>query len=451
MDGEDARPPAVRRRRHRADQPHAVDFARRQQPGVPRGDVRPRCVAAYREHVRGLVDGGADLLLLETIFDTLNAKAAIVAILDVFEEKGVELPLMISVTITDRSGRTLSGQTLDAFYVSIRHARPFSVGLNCALGAREMRPYLAELARIAETYVTCYPNAGLPNAFGQYDELPDETAALLRDFAESGFVNIVGGCCGTTPDHIAAIAAAVASLPPRPESHRIPNPGSRIPDPDRLHPALRARDADDPPREQLPDDRRADQRHRVEAIRAAGHRRRLRRGGARGARPGARRREHPRRQHGRRDARFGSGDDDVPQLHRHRARDRARADHGRQLEVDRARGRPEVRPGQGRRQLDQPEGRRRGLPAEGADRAPLRRRGRRHGVRRAGPGGHGGPQGRDLPARVHAAHRAGGLRSARHHLRSQHPRDCHRPRRAQRVRDQLHRGDPDHQGDAARA
>jgi 5-methyltetrahydrofolate--homocysteine methyltransferase len=172
--------------------------------------------AAYKDHVRGLVDGGVDLLLLETIFDTLNAKAAIAAILDVFDEKGVHLPLMISVTITDRSGRTLSGQMLDAFYTSIRHAKPFSVGLNCALGAREMRPYLAELARIAETYITCYPNAGLPNAFGEYDELPDETAALLRDFAESGFVNILGGCCGTTPDHIRALDSAVRDLAPRP-------------------------------------------------------------------------------------------------------------------------------------------------------------------------------------------------------------------------------------------
>jgi 5-methyltetrahydrofolate--homocysteine methyltransferase len=182
--------------------------------------------AAYKDHVRGLIDGGADLLLLETIFDTLNAKAAIAAVLDVFDEKGVELPLMISVTITDRSGRTLSGQTLDAFYASIRHAKPFSVGLNCALGAREMRPYLAELARIAETYVTCYPNAGLPNAFGQYDELPEETAALLRDFAEAGFLNVVGGCCGTTPDHIRALDSAVAGLAPRP---RIPDPRPPIP------------------------------------------------------------------------------------------------------------------------------------------------------------------------------------------------------------------------------
>ena len=170
---------------------------------------------AYREQVRGLIDGGADLLLLETIFDTLNAKAAIAAVLEVFEERGVELPLMLSATITDRSGRTLSGQMLDAFYVSVRHARPFSVGLNCALGAEQMRPYLAELARIADCHVTCYPNAGLPNAFGEYDELPPDTARLLRDFAESGFVNILGGCCGTTPDHIRAVGEAIAGLPPR--------------------------------------------------------------------------------------------------------------------------------------------------------------------------------------------------------------------------------------------
>ena len=168
---QDAGSAAVRRRRDRADQPDVVDFARRQQPGVSRGDVRRRCAAAYREQVAALVDGGVDLLLLETIFDTLERQGG-----DrghprrVRGDAASELPLMISVTITDRSGRTLSGQTLDAFYISIRHARPFSVGINCALGAREMRPYVAELARIAESYVTCYPNAGLPNAFGEYDE-----------------------------------------------------------------------------------------------------------------------------------------------------------------------------------------------------------------------------------------------------------------------------------------
>src|SRR5215471_13787186 len=189
--------------------------------------------AAYEDQVRGLIDGGADLLLLETIFDTLNAKAAIAAIIDVFQEKGVQLPLMISVTITDRSGRTLSGQTLDAFYTSIRHAKPFSVGLNCALGAREMRPYLAELSRLCESYVTCYPNAGLPNAFGAYDELPDETATLLRDFADSGFVNILGGCCGTTPDHIRAVVKALDGVKPRPTTARptTHDPRPTTPDP----------------------------------------------------------------------------------------------------------------------------------------------------------------------------------------------------------------------------
>jgi 5-methyltetrahydrofolate--homocysteine methyltransferase len=180
-----------------------------------RGMTFDQARAAYEEQVRGLMDGGVDLLLLETIFDTLNSKAAIVAIENVFEERGVRIPLMISVTITDRSGRTLSGQTLDAFYVSIRHAHPFSVGINCALGARDMRPYLAELAEMAECYVSVYPNAGLPNAFGQYDELPAETGQLLKDFVASGFANIVGGCCGTTPDHIAAVRRAVEGLAPR--------------------------------------------------------------------------------------------------------------------------------------------------------------------------------------------------------------------------------------------
>src|SRR5262245_9059103 len=174
---------------------------------------------AYKDQVRGLIDGGCDLLLVETIFDTLNAKAAIVAIEEIYDERQTpnakRLPLMISVTVTDLSGRTLSGQTIDAFWVSIRHARPFSVGTNCALRARDMRPYLADLSRIADCYVTCYPNAGLPNAFGQYDERPKDTAAYLHEFATSGFVNFVGGCCGTTPEHIAEIAKSVSGVPPR--------------------------------------------------------------------------------------------------------------------------------------------------------------------------------------------------------------------------------------------
>jgi 5-methyltetrahydrofolate--homocysteine methyltransferase len=170
---------------------------------------------AYRDQIRGLIDGGSDVLLLETITDTLNAKAALVACAEEFEARGTELPLMISVTITDRSGRTLSGQTVEAFWTSIRHCNPFSVGINCALGARDMAPYIAELARVADTRVSCYPNAGLPNAFGAYDEQPPETSSLLGDMATRGLVNIVGGCCGTTPEHIAAIAAKVKGIPPR--------------------------------------------------------------------------------------------------------------------------------------------------------------------------------------------------------------------------------------------
>jgi 5-methyltetrahydrofolate--homocysteine methyltransferase len=179
--------------------------------------------AAYAEQVRGLIDGGVDLLVIETIFDTLNAKAAIVAIQELFDENGVTLPLLISVTITDRSGRTLSGQTIDAFWTSIAQTQPFCVGINCALGASEMRPYLAELAKIATTYVSCYPNAGLPNAFGEYDEQAETTASLLREFAASGLVNILGGCCGTTPEHVCAIARAVENMTPR----VVPRPSER--------------------------------------------------------------------------------------------------------------------------------------------------------------------------------------------------------------------------------
>ncbi|MGH8482313.1 MAG: homocysteine S-methyltransferase family protein, partial [Nevskiaceae bacterium] len=171
--------------------------------------------AAYAEQARGLMDGGADVLIVETIFDTLNAKAAIFALEAVFEEQGRRLPLIISGTITDASGRTLSGQTVEAFWNSVRHARPFAVGLNCALGGREMRPWIEELARVADCYVSCYPNAGLPNAFGEYDERPHDTACVLEDFASAGFVNLVGGCCGTTPDHIRHVAEHVRGKAPR--------------------------------------------------------------------------------------------------------------------------------------------------------------------------------------------------------------------------------------------
>jgi 5-methyltetrahydrofolate--homocysteine methyltransferase len=166
--------------------------------------------SAYYEQVKGLSEGGVDLLLIETIFDTLNAKAAIFAIKKYFRDTGKqELPIMISGTITDASGRTLSGQTLEAFYISVVHARPLSVGLNCALGAKEMRPYIEELSEIASCYTSAYPNAGLPNAFGEYDEQPEDTAHIIEEWARDGFVNIVGGCCGTTPDHIRHIAEHV--------------------------------------------------------------------------------------------------------------------------------------------------------------------------------------------------------------------------------------------------
>jgi 5-methyltetrahydrofolate--homocysteine methyltransferase len=207
---------------------------------------------AYYEQVKGLVEGGVDLLLIETIFDTLNAKAAIFAVKKYFRDTGMEgfhsqpsidehfdqkpgtaksepsvlvapmirdrkgaLPIMISGTITDASGRTLSGQTLEAFYTSIIHAKPLSVGLNCALGAKEMRPHIEELSHISSTYISAYPNAGLPNAMGQYDEQPEDTAHYIEEWAKEGFVNIVGGCCGTTPDHIKHIAEHVKNLEPR--------------------------------------------------------------------------------------------------------------------------------------------------------------------------------------------------------------------------------------------
>ena len=172
-------------------------------------------VEAYLEAANGLVDGGADLLIVETIFDTLNAKAAVFAIETLFEERGRRWPVIISGTITDASGRTLSGQVTEAFWNSIRHAKPIAVGLNCALGAPEMRPYLAEMSRIADTFVSCYPNAGLPNAFGEYDESPDRQAGYIAEFADAGLVNLVGGCCGTAPPHIAAIAEVVEGKAPR--------------------------------------------------------------------------------------------------------------------------------------------------------------------------------------------------------------------------------------------
>ncbi|HBF59902.1 MAG TPA: 5-methyltetrahydrofolate--homocysteine methyltransferase [Methyloceanibacter sp.] len=172
-------------------------------------------VEAYSTQVRGLIEGGADLILIETVFDTLNAKAAGFAVEEVFDEMGVKLPIMISGTITDLSGRNLSGQTPEAFWYSMRHLRPFSIGFNCSFGAEQLRPSVDEIAHVTDTYVSIYPNAGLPNEMGEYDETPEQMAVLLEDWAKNGLINIVGGCCGTTPDHIRAIADAVTPYAPR--------------------------------------------------------------------------------------------------------------------------------------------------------------------------------------------------------------------------------------------
>lgn len=178
---------------------------------------------AYREATRGLLDGGADVIMVETIFDTLNAKAALYAVGEEFKRRGARVPIMISGTITDMSGRTLSGQTAESFYYSLRHANPLSIGLNCALGATELRAYVDAIAQVADCYVSAHPNAGLPNAFGEYDETPEQMAKIIGEFATSGLVNFVGGCCGTTPAHIRAIAEAVRDVPP----HALPHHDAR--------------------------------------------------------------------------------------------------------------------------------------------------------------------------------------------------------------------------------
>ena len=266
-------------------------------------------VEAYLEQARGLVDGGADLLMVETIFDTLNAKAAIFALETLFEEYARRWPVIISGTITDASGRTLSGQVTEAFYDSIRHARPIAVGLNCALGADEIRPYLAELARVSDCFVSCYPNAGLPNAFGEYDELPEQMAEVIEEFASSGLVNIVGGCCGTTPDHIAAFAKGVDGKAPH-----VPAPSMRRRSAGRARAAHRHRGL------AVRQRRRAHQHHRLRSVPAPHqggrlpHRPQRRAAAGRGRRPGHR------HQHGRRDDRRRRRDGPLRQARRQRAR-----------------------------------------------------------------------------------------------------------------------------------
>ena len=221
---------------------------------------------SYGEQINGLLDGGVDLLLVETIFDTLNAKAALYAIAEITEERGIDVPVMVSGTITDKSGRLLSGQMPEAFWNSVRHARPITIGFNCALGAEDLRAHIADIGRVADTLVCAYPNAGLPNEFGQYDESPEYMARLIGEFAEAGLVNIVGGCCGTTPDHIAAIAAAVAPHKPR-----------IVPDDRAAAAALGSRALRADAGHSLRQCRRAHQRHRLGALPQADHRRRLHR------------------------------------------------------------------------------------------------------------------------------------------------------------------------------
>ena len=385
---------------------------------------------AYGEQINGLLDGGADLLLLETIFDTLNAKAALYAIAEICEARGIDVPVMISGTITDKSGRLLSGQLPEAFWNSVRHAKPITIGFNCALGAEDLRAHIADIGRVADTLVCAYPNAGLPNEFGAYDESPEFMAGLIGEFA---------GC--------------------RPGQHRRRllrhHARSYRGDCRRRRAAQAARDSRDRtaaaalrPRavrtdagDSLRQCRRAHQRHRLGEIPQADHRGRLHRRVAGGARPGRERRADHRRQHGRGPARFRSRDGDVPQPRRRRAGHRPRARDGRFLEIRRDRSRPEMRSGQAGGELDLDEGRRGKIHPRGHHRAaPWRGRGG-DGVRRGRTGRHVRAQDRNLQARLRHPGQPARLPAGRHHLRSQHLRDRDRPRRAQQLRRRFHRGD----------
>ena len=393
--------------------------------------------AAYRDQIRGLIDGGADVLLFETVFDTLVLKAALFAAQQLFDEGARRVPLMVSVTITDRSGRTLSGQLVEAFWNSVSHAPLLSVGINCALGAKEMRPYVEELSGLAPVFTSAYPNAGLPNAFGGFDETPEIMCADLAAFARAGWVNVVGGCCGTTPEHIRAIADAVRE---RPAPARPRDPAR---DPARRPRALHA------PRRRLHGRRRADERDGLPEVREARPRGGLRGRARRRPAAGRRRGERPRRLHGRGDARRSGRDDAFPEPRVGRAGHREAPDHARQLEVGRDRGGPEVPAGQARRELAQPQGGRGRVPREGPARAALRRRRDRDGVRRGRPGDDRGSEGRDRGPRVPDPRGGGRLPARGRDLRPERPhgRDGHRG--ARRLRARLLRGDTPHQGNAS--
>ena len=283
---------------------------------------------SYAEQIRGLVDGGVDVLLIETIFDTLNAKAAISAVIRHAEATGIEIPVMLSGTIVDMSGRTLSGQTVEAFWLSLSHCpNLLSIGLNCALGSAQMRPFIEALSRVATVHTSLYPNAGLPNEMGGYDESPQFMAKEVGEYAEAGFVNIVGGCCGTTPEHIAAIAEAAAQHATR-----------QIPE-------VEPRTARRPARNQLRQHRRADERDGEPQVRPPHPRQRLRGGAVRRASAGRGRGPTHRREHGRGDARRRGRDADLPPTRRRRARHRARPDRRGLVEVGGDRGRAEVHSG----------------------------------------------------------------------------------------------------------
>ena len=394
--------------------------------------------ATYLESARALVLGGVDLLLIETVIDTLNAKAAIHAALSLFEETGCAVPIAVSGTITDASGRVLSGQTVEAFWNSMRHAQPLFIGLNCALGGAQLRPYVEELAQVADTYVCAYPNAGLPNAFGEYDEAPEQTAEILGEFAEAGLVNVLGGCCGTTPEHIRLVREAIGRRAPRrlaaqPVKCRLAG--------------LEPLNIDD-------DSLFVNVGERTNVTGSAKFRKLIEAGDYGAALEVARQQVTSGAQ--AIDVNMDEGMlESESAMTRFlqpgglRARHRARAGDDRLLEVVGDRGGAEVRAGQADRQLDQPQGGRGSLRGARPRVAPLRRRHGGDGVRRAGSGRYARASLGDLRARLPHSHRAGGVPGRGHHLRSQHLRDRHRHRGAQRLRSRVHRGDAAHQARAA--
>ena len=376
-------------------------------------------VASYLEQIRALAAGGVDILLSETSFDTLVMKACLFAMDRFFEETGTRLPVMISGTIFD-NGRTLSAQPIEAFYYSVSHFDALSVGLNCAVGVDLMRDSIESLSPICRSHVSCYPNAGMPDGFGGFLGDKDHTAAVLGEFARNGWLNIVGGCCGTTPEWIAAIARAVEGVPPRP----IPN----LPhwsnysgmEPLVIRPETNFIMIGE--RTNITGSKKFARLIKTRRLRGRAG------GGTRSGRGG---RQYPRRQHGRGPDRRRAGDDPVLEPDLDRREHRQDPDDGRQLQVERHRGGAQVRPGQVRRQLDQLEGGRRRVSPPGAAGPKVWGRRRGHGIRRAGPGCHQGKQAGNLPACLQATYRASRLSAGRHHLRRQYPHGRHRHRRAQ--------------------